>query len=211
MAQKNKLFVIGYSHSFRLLQQIQNNPKYTDNFEIKDFTRRGARFATLKLPEPELFQSGDVIVAQLFGNDIVAGRRIRSIENNQVKYHLTNVILTPQTKLDQMYEKLSQYFHQLPDVKILLIDHIRRFFCGCQHHVDPRLARHQNKQFKKLRDAFLSNTNVLVLDHRRLINENYQRLRNSTVEYMKLLTDNIHLHREHYAYMAEKVHVEYLQ
>jgi len=211
MAQKNSLFVIGYSHSFRLLQQIQNNKKYTDKFEIKDFTRRGARFTNFKLPEPGLFQSGDVIVAQLFGNDIVAGRRIRSVENNQIKYHLTNVLLTPQTKLDQMYEKLSQYFHQLPDVKILLIDHIRRFLCECQHHVDPRLARHQNKQFKKLRAAFLSNTNVLVLDHRRLINENYQRLRNSTSEYIKILTDNIHLRREHYAYMAEKVYMEYLQ
>jgi len=211
MAQKNSLFVIGYSHSFRLLQQIQNNEQYTDKFEIKDFTRRGARFATLKLPEPGLFQSGDVIVAQLFGNDIVAGRRIRSVENNQIKYHLTNVLLTPQTKLDQMYEKMSQYFHQLPDVKILLIDHIRRFICGCEAHINTGLTKHQHKQFSRIREAFKGNANVLVLDHRRLINKNFRRLRNSNTEYMKLLTDNIHLHREHYEYMAEKVYMEYLQ
>jgi len=210
MAQKNSLFVIGYSHSFRLLQQIQSNEKYTEKFEIKDFTKRGARFSDFKLPEPGLFQSGDVIVAQLFGNDIVAGRRIRSVENGQLKYHLTNILLTPQVKIDQMYKQLSQYFHQLPDVKILLIDHIRRFICGCQHHVDPRLARHQHKQFKKLRSAFHSNTNVLVLDHRKLINESFRRLRNSTTEYIKILTDNIHLHREHYAYMAENLYVKYL-
>jgi len=211
MAQKNSLFVIGYSHSFRLLQQIQNNEKYTENFEIKDFTKRGARFSDLKLPEPGLFQSGDVIVAQLFGNDIVAGRRIRSIEKGQLKYHLTNVLLTPQVKLDQMYVQLSQYFHQIPEVKILLIDHIRRFICGCESHINTRLTKHQHKQFSRLREAFRSNTNVLVLDHRRLINKNFRRLRNSNSEYMKLLTDNIHLRREHYAYMAEKVYVEYLQ
>jgi len=109
-----------------------------------------------------------------------------------------------------MYEQLSQYFQQLPDVKILLIDHIKRFICGCQHHIDTRLGKHQHRQFKKLREAFNSNPNVLVLDHRKLINANFRKIRNSTPEYMKILVDNILLHRKHYAYMAEKIYVEYL-
>jgi len=109
-----------------------------------------------------------------------------------------------------MYEQLSQYFQQLPDVKVLLIDHIKRFICGYQHHIDTRLGKHQHRQFKKLHEAFNSNPNVIVLDHRRLINVNFRKIRNSTPEYMKILVDNIHLHKKHYAYMAEKIYCEYL-
>jgi len=208
---RGSLYVLGSSHASRILLKAKNHPMIVAKFNIKNYTRRGAKFKSLVLPAASEMKPGDVIICQLFGNDLIDGKMsITTDEFQQRKMHMARPKFPSQEVLDRMYIKFRDYLLTIPQVRVIVVDNILRYVCGCPNHQAPGLVRHQHQQNKRLAQILGPLPNTTVLDHRRIIQVNPRTVRHGVNHYRKLLTDNVHLYEQYYEAMVSEIYKRFL-
>jgi len=205
------LYILGSSHAARLYLKAKSNPMIVARFNIKNYTRRGAKFGSLVLPAASEMKSGDVLICQLFGNDLINGKMsITTDEFHQRKIHMAKPKFPSQELLDRMYIKFRDYILTIPQVRVIVVDNILRYVCGCSNHQAPGLVRHQHQQNKKLAQILDPLPNTTVLDHRRIIGKGDETVRHGVNHYRKLLVDNVHLYDQYYEAMVSEIYQRFL-
>jgi len=211
MDGKPNLYILGSSHAARLYLKAKSNPMILASFNIKNYTRRGAKFGSLVLPVASKMKSGDVLICQLFGNDLITGKiRITIDDFHHRKIHMAKPKYPNQELMDKMYIKFRDYILTIPQVRVIVVDNILRYVCGCSNHHAPGLVRHQHQQNKKLVQILGPLSNTTVLDHRKIIKVNPRTVRQGVNAYRKLLVDNVHLYDHYYEAMVSEIYERFL-
>ena len=69
---KPRVLIFGSSHAARIKRSVLNNNNITTKYDILFETRPGAKFLDLQFPTIlDTFESNDLLIIQLFGNDIM--------------------------------------------------------------------------------------------------------------------------------------------
>ena len=86
-----RVYVLGSSHAFRILKAVTRNKQITDTFLVSGTVKPGAKLADLNFPIQKLasFNESDILLIQLFGNELI--KRNIKVENKNGKrtIHLT--------------------------------------------------------------------------------------------------------------------------
>ena len=69
---KPRVLIFSSSHAARIKRSVLNNNNITTKYDILFETRPGAKFLDLQFPTIlDTFESNDLLIIQLFGNDIM--------------------------------------------------------------------------------------------------------------------------------------------
>lgn len=200
---KPHLFIVGASHSNRLFQALTSSvdPKIQqikEKFKLVSVTRPGSTFRDLIpfLPDPKSIQCQDILVCQLFGNNLFKPHiRTQRLPHGQKVIHLEKAIPKDQ---EGEWTLASEYLSKVP-CKVLLINNpLRHLICQSHcHQLGPVVAIHQRKCNKRLKEFFSHLQNVQVLDYMTLSGfSSFTKRHNRDIE--KYSIDGVHLRPEVY-------------
>ena len=92
-----RLHIFGSSHAARILKAVNRNKKLTDTFLVSGTVRPGAKLSDLNFPTQKLagFTNSDILVIQLFGNELIKRNIKIEYKNGRKTIHLTAFVLEP--------------------------------------------------------------------------------------------------------------------
>ena len=92
-----RLHVLGSSHAARILKAVTRNKQLTDTFLVSGTVRPGAKLSDLNFPTQKLadFSDSDILIIQLFGNELIKRNIKIDYQNGQKTIHLTAFVLEP--------------------------------------------------------------------------------------------------------------------
>jgi hypothetical protein len=201
MCTKPRLVILGSSHATRLYNAIRENSQITEKFEVLSNTKPGATFETLKINFGLIYSltPRDYLCIQFLGNDLLK-RHIKITKNPKV-IHLEKFIPQSNKNVHEKRESLRNIL-SIVQAKIYIIDDPLRHVNCCSVHNHPGLMSYLHKRNKELKQYF--GNSYEVLDHRKLINEPFRKLK-CIFHYKKILVDAVHLRPEYYQQWAQAI------
>lgn len=159
--------VFGSSHANRIYKNLKASAKAKTTFsKFLNCTKSGATYYDLQLPilECEKLTSKDLIVAQLFGNDIMEKNIFVEKKLGKRIIHCTKFVPKNETYIESLYENFKNKVKDLKCQIILFTNPFRYLHC-CKKHFSSHkgLRQFQKRQNKKLKLYFRS-SNVDVKD-----------------------------------------------
>jgi hypothetical protein len=137
--EKPKLYVIGSSHAARLYNSLKTN-KINQKYDVINLSKPGGTFKDIIYPQN--VKNTDVILGQLFGNDVFE-RNIKITQGRLNKtIHLTKFSPIPLSTLGELFKKFIEKMSIYP-CKIYLFDLILRHIGCCSSHHYPAIVKHQ--------------------------------------------------------------------
>ena len=200
-----KLLVLGSSHAQRIFNAIQRSNLYK-KYEILTCFKSGARIFDLDLSIIAQLSKDDIVIIQLFGNEILKKAiQIERRSNGGKTIHLTKFSPCPQEKIQQGYKKLLQALNSNQSIlssNVFIIDNAIRHLNCCKNHVFKGLFAFQAKQNKILARTFKK---FNVLDHRRLIGSK----RSVKRSYYEMFFDTVHFRSEVYDTLVRNLRAKF--
>jgi hypothetical protein len=203
-----KIVVLGASHATRIYSALLRHPKASE-FKFFKNTKPGASLgasSSTQVPiDTKLYsdlRNTDIVLVQYTGNDLLE-KRIQ-ISKNPKNIHITEFIPKSDAYVNQARQKLEKILEKT-SAKVIIIDDILRHVRCCKKHLFPGLIRYLSKRNRELKAHF---PDYLVLDHRRLINEKFSKIRNLH-SYKNLLEDSVHLKGIYYDQIADNLFQKY--
>jgi len=192
---KPKLYIIGSSHAARLFKSLKLF-KIRDKYDVINLAKPGNIFQNIDYPKN--VKSSDIILGQLFGNDIFEKHiKITQGKINKI-IHLTRYHPLPLKNIEKLFIKFIEIMSQYP-CKIYLFDLILRHIGCCPSHNYKDLVKFQRQVNLKLK-LTLQNSNVKLLDHTKYLEKQILWVR-KVENYKTLLMDTVHFHPLHYKTM----------
>jgi hypothetical protein len=197
--EKPKLYVIGSSHAARLYNSLKTN-KINQKYDVINLSKPGSTFKDIVYPQS--IKNTDVILGQLFGNDVFE-RNIKITQGRLNKtIHLTKFSPIPLSTLEKIFKKFIEKMSIYP-CKIYLFDLILRHIGCCSDHSHSLLVKHQ-RNVNSLLKRTVQGSNIKLLNHLRYLKLRIKwtsRIRN----YKTLFVDTVHFHPLLYKTMVEQV------
>ena len=157
---KPKLYIIGSSHAARLFKSLKLF-KIRDKYDVINLAKPGSIFQNIDYPKN--VKNSDIILGQLFGNDIFEKNiKITQGRMNNI-IHLTKYKPIPIENVKKLFTKFVEIMSQYP-CKIYLFDLILRHIGCCPAHQYPDLVKHQRQVNNHLK-IILQNSNIKLLNH----------------------------------------------
>ena len=193
----NTLWIVGSSHGVRIGKELKKIViPAADAFEIKNLSKRGARYEQLNWPNPDQVGVNDVILVIPFGNNLV---KRGSVKRENGIWHLTDYQPESETRLQTLAENLKGKCTKYT-CKVFIVTNFYRLFC-CNLHIHPGWLVFQKKFNISLENRFkrLNNPNIRVLDHRYLVDgtSGGKQAKRSVHYYMSLQYDSVHFRDYH--------------
>jgi len=180
------IFVIGSSHASRIVHAMKRNKGFIENYNILDFTKPGATFDKLTMPNFDHVQESDYVILQCFGNDLMDKNILIEKSSGKKIIHLLKFVPRPLEEIKNKFLALKNILEKVKGQYYIIDNPIRHLHC-CSKHKYPNLHRFQIGINKLLRTIFGSN----VLNHEKLLNMSKRKLRK--VNYLNLFCDSVHL------------------
>jgi len=196
--EKPKLYVIGSSHAARLYNSLKTN-KINQKYDLINLSKPGGTFKDIIYPQN--VKNTDVILGQLFGNDVFE-RNIKITQGRLNKtIHLTKFSPIPLSTLENIFKKFIEKMSIYP-CKIYLFDLILRHIGCCSSHHYPAIVKHQ-RNVNGLLKRTLHSSNIRLLNHLKYLKHRIKwtsRIRN----YKTLFVDTVHFHPLFYKTLVEQ-------
>lgn len=210
---KRQLCIIGSSHASHLTKATFKSKLIQTKFNISNSCKPGAVYTQTYFPMQYLLNlnQNDIIILQLFGNDLM--KRNIKIEKTGYKkiIHLTCFQPNNEDYMLNLYKDLQNKLKNVK-AKILLLDNnIRYAFC-CNKHIHKGLLMFQNKQNRIMRNYF-EKTNIKVIRHEQIIQKAFKYkidyYNKKRKEYFELFSDTVHYHQGIYPKIIQTLLDEY--
>jgi hypothetical protein len=193
---KPKLYIIGSSHAARLFKSLKLF-KIRDKYDVINLAKPGSIFQNIDYPKN--VKSSDIILGQLFGNDVFEKHiKITQGKMNNI-IHLTKYKPIPIENLKKLFTKFVEIMSQYP-CKIYLFDLILRHIGCCPAHHYPDLVKYQRQVNKDL-ETILLNSNIKLLNHLKYLEKQF-RWTKKIENYKKMFVDTVHFYPVHYQTMV---------
>ena len=181
-------------------RSVLNNNNITTKYDILSKTRPGAKFLDLQFPTIlDTFESNDILIIQLFGNDIMK-RHTNVTWNNGVKtIHMFKFEPVKKEELLSIFEMLNKKLQTLK-CKVIILDNPIQHLFYCKKHVFKRLFSYQVACNRLLRHYFGQYT---VINHRYLL-QNINQAKNNR-KYANLFQDTVHFKQYVYDGMVHRM------
>ena len=203
-----RLHVLGSSHAARILKAVTRNKQLTDTFLVSGTVRPGAKLSDLNFPTQKLagFSNSDILIIQLFGNELIKRNIKIDYKNGQKTIHLTAFVPEPAWRILRAYSRLKELLEPLR-CRILILDNPLRHIRCCMKHRKLLKGLHSflEKQNKILAQKFGSR----VLNHKKYLgmpSKKAYKLKN----YLKLFSDSVHFKDNVYSDLVQRIAVKHL-
>ena len=130
-----RIHVLGSSHACRILEAVTQNVELTKTFLISGTVKPGAKLADLKFPSQYLasFKESDILLIQLFGNELIKRNITVERKNGKKIIHLTAFEPEPAWKIQRACTRLKELLEPL-QCRIFIIDNPLRHIRCCRKH-----------------------------------------------------------------------------
>ena len=203
-----RLHVFGSSHAARILKAVTKNKQITDTFLVSGTVRPGAKLSDLNFPTQKLasFNELDILIIQLFGNELIKRSIKIDYKNGQKTIHLTAFVPEPAWKIRRAYTRLEELMEPL-QCRIFILDNPLRHIRCCMKHKKRLKALHSflEKQNRILAQNFGSR----VLNHKKYLgmpSKRAYKLKN----YLKLFSDSVHFKDNVYSDLVQRIAIKHL-
>ena len=188
---KPLVFIFGSSHAAWLKRSVLANNKITSKYNILSEVKPGAKYLDLQFPTIlDTFESNDILLIQLFGNNIMK-RHTNVTWYNRVKtIHMFKFEPVNKEELLNIFEILNRKLQTLKCKVIILDNPIQHLFC-CRKHIFKQLFCYQVACNRLLRYYFGHHT---VINHRYLLQKQIkQKIIENMLTYFKIwfISNNI--------------------
>ena len=188
------IHIFGSSHANRIYNSfIKQGLK---NTIVQKTVKPGAVVKDLPIRNIQKLGSKDILIVQLFGNEIIHKNITVEKRPKGKTIHLTKFEPKSQQQILESYTYIYKVFKTVK-AKIVIIDNPVRHLKCCSKHIHTGLLTFQARQNKILKRFFQEYT---VLKHEHLIG--YKRF---PVDYDQLFIDTVHLKEELYDEMVKKL------
>ena len=198
-----QLHIFGSSHAARILQAALNNDNIRQNFSVTGTVRPGAKFNNLVFPSKLLnsFVESDVLLIQLFGNELLKRNVYVSHLNGNKTIHLTAFEPEPAWKIQGVYRRLKELLEPLK-CEIFILDNPLRYARCCTFHKKrlkglPKFLAMQNR-------VLAQNFGSKVLNHKKYLGLPTKRAYDQKI-YQKLFSDSVHFKKNVYDSLVQWV------
>ena len=203
-----RLHVLGSSHAARILKAVTKNKYLTDTFSVSGTVKPGAKLSDLKFPTQMLatFNETDVLIIQLFGNELIKRNIKIDYKKGQKTIHLTAFVPEPAWKILRAYSRLKELLEPLR-CRIFILDNPLRHIRCCKKHKKRLKGLHRflEKQNRALAQSFGSR----VLNHKKYLgmpSKKAYKLKN----YLKLFSDSVHFKDNVYSDLVQRIAIKHL-
>ena len=203
-----RLHVFGSSHAARILKAVTRNKQLTDTFLVSGTVRPGAKLSDLNFPTQKLadFNESDILIIQVFGNELIKRNIKIDYKNGQKTIHLTAFVPEPAWKIQEAYSQLKELLEPLR-CRIFILDNPLRHIRCCMKHRKSIKGLHSflEKQNHILAQSFGSK----VLNHKKYLgmpSKRAYKLKN----YLKLFSDSVHFKDNVYSDLVQRIAVKHL-
>ena len=200
-----RIHVLGSSHACRILEAVTQNVELTKTFSISGTVKPGAKLADLKFPSQYLasFKESDILLIQLFGNELIKRNIIVERKNGKKIIHLTAFEPEPAWKIQRACTRLKELLEPL-QCRIFIIDNPLRHIRCCRKHRKNLKGLHsylekQNRLLARFFQGFST-----VLNHKKYLGMSRRKTGNLKV-YLKLFSDSVHFKRNVYSSLAQRI------
>ena len=192
------IFVIGSSHASKIVYAMKRNKSFIEKYKIIDFTKPGATFDKLTMPNFDQLKESDYVILQCFGNDLMEKNILieKSSETGKRTIHLTKIMPRPLEEIKNKFLALKNMLKQVK-CKYLIIDNPIRHLNCCNKHKYHNLRHFQISANKLLKTIFGSNT----IEHSHLLGSRRQ-LRKC---YNKMFMDSVHFKPQWYEILCNNL------
>ena len=203
-----RIHVLGSSHACRILGAFTQTMELTKIFSISGTVKPGAKLADLNFPSQYLasFKESDVLLIQLFGNELIKKNIIVERKNGKKIIHWTAFEPEPAWKIQRAYTRLKELLEPLR-CRIFIIDNPLRHIRCCREHRRQLKGLHcyLEKQNRTLAQSFGSK----VLNHKKYLGIESKKAR-KLKNYLKLFSDSVHFKENVYSSLVQRIAEKHL-
>ena len=99
VAMKNKLYKVGSSQANKMYKSAIQNDSCQKHYIIVNCTKPGAKYEDVPFPDFEKIQENNLVIFQLFGNDLMKRFIQVTMDNNQKTIHLLRFVPESEEKI----------------------------------------------------------------------------------------------------------------
>jgi len=190
------IFVIGSSHASKIVHAMKKNKDVIENFNIIDFTKPGATFDKLTMPNFDHIKESDYVILQCFGNDLMDKNILIEKGSGKKIIHLLKFVPRPLEEIKNKFLALKNILEKVKCQYLIIDNPIRHLNC-CSKHKYRNLRHFQINANKLLKTIFKSNT----IEHSHLLGSRRQ-LRKY---YHKMFVDSVHFKPQWYEILCKNL------
>ena len=156
MSAQRKLYFIGSSQANRLYKSAIKNEELKRKFLIINCTKPGACYQKVPFPDFAKISKEDIVIFQLFGNNLMERHIQITKEKGQKTIHLLHFVPESDEKILYIFHDLKKRLFQVQFTYFIIDNPLRHLNC-CKKHKFKGLHSFQEKQNKNLKIVFGNN------------------------------------------------------